>query len=320
MQRITAAIFVALAFVFAAQAQTYPVRPIRLVVPFAPGGSSEIVGRSVAAEMSKILGQQVYVENKPGAAGNIAMAEVAKAEPDGYTLILGHIGTLAVNPYMFDKLPYDANRDFIAVSLLAIVPSLFVVNSSVPAKDLNEFVKLAQASPGKLTYGSAGNGSAGHLAFEYLKLETKIDVLHIPYRGTGPQLTDLLGGRLDASAAGTPPLLPHIKTGKLRAIAVGTPQRIAALPDVRTVAEQGYPGFETSQWYGLMAPAKTPDAIVKRLANAAAQSAKSPAVLELFAQDNAVAVGSTPAEFASYIKKEQARWKEVVDKAHIRAE
>jgi tripartite-type tricarboxylate transporter receptor subunit TctC len=320
MQRITAAIFVALAFVFAAQAQTYPVRPIRFVVPFAPGGSSEIVGRSVAAEMSKILGQQVYVENKPGAAGNIAMAEVAKAEPDGYTLIMGHIGTLAVNPYMFDKLPYDADRDFIAVSLLAIVPSLFVVNASVPAKDLKEFVKLAQASPGKLTYGSAGNGSAGHLAFEYLKLEAKIDVLHIPYRGTGPQLTDLLGGRLDASAAGAPPLLPHIKTGKLRAIAVGTPRRIAALPDVPTVAEQGYPGFETSQWYGLMVPAKTPDAIVKRLADAAAQSAKSPAVLELFAQDNAVAVGSTPAEFASYIRKEQARWKEVVDKAHIRAE
>jgi len=320
MQRILAAILVALAFVFAAQAQTYPVRPIRFVVPFAPGGSSEIVGRSIAAEMSKILGQQVYVENKPGAAGNIAMAEVAKAEPDGYTLIMGHIGTLAVNPYMFDKLPYDADRDFIPVSLLAIVPSLFVVNATLPAKDLKEFVKLAQASPGKLTYGSAGNGSAGHLAFEYLKLATKIDVLHIPYRGTGPQLTDLLGGRLDASAAGAPPLLPHIKTGKLRAIAVGTPQRIAALPDVPTVAEQGYPGFETSQWYGLMVPAKTPDAIVKRLADAAAQSAKSPAVLELFAQDNAVAVGSTPAEFASYIRKEQARWKDVVERAHIRAE
>jgi len=320
MKRIAAAVIVALAFVFAAHAQTYPVRPIRFVVPFAPGGSSEIVGRSVAAEMSKILGQQVYVENKPGAAGNIAMAEVAKAEPDGYTLILGHIGTLAVNPYMFEKLPYDPDRDFIAVSLLAIVPSLFVVNASVPARDLKEFVKLAQASPGKLTYGSAGNGSAGHLAFEYLKLEAKIDVLHIPYRGTGPQLTDLLGGRLDASAAGAPPLLPHIKTGKLRAIAVGTPQRIAALPDVPTVAEQGYPGFETSQWYGLMVPAKTPDAIVKRLAGAAAQAAKSPAVLELFAQDNAVAVGSTPAEFAAYIRKEQARWKEVVERARIRAE
>jgi tripartite-type tricarboxylate transporter receptor subunit TctC len=289
-------------------------------VPFAPGGSSEIVGRSVAAEMSKILGQQVYVENKPGAAGNIAMAEVAKADPDGYTMIVGHIGTLAVNPYMFDKLPYDPDRDFIAVSLLAIVPSLFVVNASVPAKDLKEFVKLAQANPGKLSYGSAGNGSAGHLAFEYLKLEAKIDVLHVPYRGTGPALTDLLGGRLDASAAGAPPLLPHIKTGKLRAIAVGTTQRIAALPDVPTVAEQGYPGFETSQWYGLMVPAKTPDAIVKRLADAAAQAAKSAAVLELFAQDNAVAVGSTPAEFATYIRKEQARWKQVVERAHIRAE
>ena len=320
MKRIAATVIVALAFVLAAHAQTYPVRPIRLVVPFAPGGSSEIVARSVAAEMSQILGQQVYVENKAGAAGNLAMAEVAKAEPDGYTLILGHIGTLAVNPYMFDKLPYDPDRDFIAVSLLAIVPSLFVVNASVPAKDLKEFVKLAQASPGKLTYGSAGNGSAGHLAFEYLKLETKIDLLHIPYKGTGPQLTDLLGGRIDAAAAGAPPLLPHIKGGKLRAIAVGTPQRIAALPDVPTVAEQGYPGFETSQWYGLMVPAKTPDAIVKRLADAAAQSAKRPAVHERFAQDNAVAVGSTPAEFASYIKREQARWKEVVDKAHIRAE
>jgi tripartite-type tricarboxylate transporter receptor subunit TctC len=261
-----------------ANAQTFPTRPVSIIVTSAAGGAADATARAVAGQLAKSWNQQVIVENKPGAAGNIAMAEVAKAEPDGYTLIMGHIGTLAVNPYMFDKLPYDADRDFIPVSLLAIVPSLFVVNASVPAKDLKEFVKLAQASPGKLTYGSAGNGSAGHLAFEYLKLATKIDVLHIPYRGTGPQLTDLLGGRLDASAAGAPPLLPHIKTGKLRAIAVGTPQRIAALPDVPTVAEQGYPGFETSQWYGLMVPAKTPDAIVKRLADAAAQSAKSPAV------------------------------------------
>jgi len=319
MKRIAAAV-VALVFAFAAHAQTYPTKTIRFVVPFAPGGSSEIVARAVAAELSKSLGQQVYVENKPGGAGNIAMAEVAKAEPDGYTLILGHIGTLAVNPYMFDKLQYDADKDFIAVSLLAIVPSLFVVNANVPAKDLKEFVKLAQASPGKITYGSAGNGSAGHLAFEYLKLETKTDMLHIPYRGTGPQLVDLLGGRLDAAAAGAPPLLPHIKAGKIRAIAVGTPQRIAALPDVPTVAEQGYPGFETSQWYGLMVPAKTPDAIVKRLADAAAQAAKSPAVLERFETDNAIAVGSTSAEFAAYIKKEQARWKEVVEKAKIKPE
>jgi tripartite-type tricarboxylate transporter receptor subunit TctC len=322
MKRIAAAALLVLGFglAFAANAQTYPVKPIRFVVPFAPGGSSEIVARSIAAEMSKLLGQQVFVENKPGGAGNVAMGEVAKADPDGYTLILGHIGTLAVNPYMFEKLPYDANKDFVPISLLAIVPSVFVVNASVPAKDLKEFVKLAKDNPGKITYGSAGNGSAGHLAFEYLKLAAQIDLLHIPYKGTGPQLTDLLGGRLDAAAAGAPPLLPHIKGGKLRAIAVGTPQRIAALPDVATVAEQGYPGFETSQWYGLMAPAKTPEAIVKRLADAAAQAAKSPAVIERFAADNAVAVGSTPAEFTAYIRKEQARWKEVVEKAKIRPE
>jgi tripartite-type tricarboxylate transporter receptor subunit TctC len=319
MKRIAAAV-VALVFAFAAHAQTYPTKTIRFVVPFAPGGSSEIVARAVAAELSKSLGQQVYVENKPGGAGNIAMAEVAKAEPDGYTLILGHIGTLAVNPYMFDKLQYDADKDFIAVSLLAIVPSLFVVNANVPAKDLKEFVKLAQASPGKITYGSAGNGSAGHLAFEYLKLETKTDLLHIPYRGTGPQLVDLLGGRLDAAAAGAPPLLRTSRPA--RSARSPSARRSASLRCLTSppVAEQGYPGFETSQWYGLMVPAKTPDAIVKRLADAAAQAAKSPAVLERFETDNAIAVGSTAAEFAAYIKKEQARWKEVVEKAKIKPE
>ena len=318
MQRSAFAI-AALLLACAAQAQ-YPAKPIRLVVPFAPGGSSEIVARSVANEMSKTLGQTMIVENKPGGAGNVAMQEVARAEPDGYTLILGHIGTLAVNPFMFAKLPYDANRDFMPVSLLAKVPSLFVVNAGVPAKDLREFVQLAHAKPGTLSYGSAGNGSAGHLAMEYLKLATKMDLLHVPYKGTGPQLTDLIAGRTDASSAGTPPLLPHIKSGKLRAIAVGTPQRIAALPDVPTVAEQGYPGFETSQWYGLMAPAKTPDAIVKRLTDEAARAARSPAVQERFAHDSAIAVGSTAKEFADFIAVEQARWKEVVQKAGIKAE
>src|SRR5437762_2334877 len=303
-----------------AQGQTYPSKPIRLIVPFAPGGSSEFVARTVSAEMAKALGQQFVVENKPGGGGNIAMEEVARADPDGYTLIIGHVGTLAMNPYLFEKLPYDANRDFRPISLFAKVPTIFVVHESVAAKNLREFVALAKKEPGKLNYGSAGNGSAGHLAIEYLKLVSGMDIQHVPYKGTGPNLIDLVAGRTQATSAGTPPLMPHVKSGKLRVSAVGTPQRLASLPDVPTVAEQGYPGFETSQWYGLMAPAKTPDAIVKRLADAAAQSAKSPAVLELFAQDNAVAVGSTPAEFASYIKKEQARWKEVVDKAHIRAE
>jgi len=303
-----------------AQAQTYPTKPVKLLVPFAPGGTSEVVARLVAAEMSKGLGQQMIVENKAGGAGNIAMQEAARAEPDGYTLILGHFGTLAVNPYLFAKLPYDVDKDFAPISLLAKVPNIFVVNSNVPAKNLKEFVALAKAQPGKLTYGSAGNGSAGHLAFEYLKLVAGIDVVHVPYKGTGPQITDLIGGRTDASSAGTPPLLPHIKSGKVRAIAVGTPQPLPSLPGVGTVAEQGYKGFESTQWYGLMAPAKTPQPVIKRLADEAAKATKAPAVKERFAADDAVAFGSTPAEFAAFIKAEQARWSEVVRKAKLKAD
>jgi tripartite-type tricarboxylate transporter receptor subunit TctC len=317
--RIVAALVLA-ASAAAAPAQQFPTKPIRLVVPFAPGGSSSIVARSVAHEMEAKLGQPIVIDNKPGGAGNVAMQEVARAEPDGYTLIIGHIGTLAVNPYMFTSLPFDTNRDFAPVSLLAKVPNIFVVNADVPAKNLKEFAALAQSKPGQLYYGSAGNGSAGHLAFEYLKLVMKIDVVHVPYKGTGPLLTDLLAERTQAASAGTPPLLPHIKSGKLRAIAVGTPVRIAALSEVPTVAEQGYPGFETSQWYGLMAPAKTPQAIVDRLAAEAAAAVKRPMVQERFAVDSALGVGSTPEEFGKFIKEEQARWSEVVRKAGIKAD
>ena len=303
----------------AVYAQTYPSKPIRLIVPFAPGGSSSIIARAFSSEMSATLGQSIVVENRPGAAGNIAMEEVARAEPDGYTLIIGHIGTLAVNPFMFEKLPFDTNRDFRAVSLLAKVPTIFVVHESVPAKNLREFVELAKKEPGKLNYGSAGNGSAGHLAIEYLKLVSGMEIQHVPYKGTGPNLIDLVAGRTQFSAAGTPPFLPHVKAGKLRVVAVGATQRLPILPDVATVAEQGYPGFETSQWYGLNAPAKTPDAIVNRLAAEAAKAAKSPAVRKQLEPDAAEPVGSTPQEYAQYIAQEQARWKEVVLKAHIKA-
>jgi len=303
-----------------ALAQAYPSKPIRLVVPFAPGGSSSIVARAFSAEMSKGLGQQFVVENKPGGGGNIAMEEVARADPDGYTLIIGHVGTLAMNPYMFEKLPYDASKDFRPVSLFAKVPTIFVVHESVPAKNLGEFVALAKKEPGKLNYGSAGNGSAGHLAIEYLKLVTHIDIQHVPYKGTGPNLIDLVAGRTQFSAAGTPPLMPHVKAGKLRVVAVGTTRRLGVLPDVGTVAEQGYPGFETSQWYGLIGPAKLPDAIVNRLASESAKAAKSAALEKQLEPDSAEAVGSTPKEFADFIAKEQARWKEVVQKAHVKVE
>jgi len=313
-------LFVVALFASPAFAQDYPNKPIRLLVPFAPGGSSSIVARLYAEEMSKGLGQQFIIENKGGGGGNIAMQEAAGAEPDGYTLIIGHIGSLAVNPYIYDKLPYDVDRDFAPVSLLAIVPAIFVVYHEVPAKDLRELVALAKKKPGELFYGSAGNGSAGHLAMEYLKQTAGIDLKHVPYKGTGPNVTDLIAGRTQVASAGTPPLMPHVKSGKLRVIAVGSAKRLASLPQVQTVAEQGYPGFETSQWYGLNAPAKTPPAVIRRLAQEAAKAAKTQLVAQRLAVDDAEPVGSTPEEYAAFIKREQARWSKVVRAAHIKAD
>ena len=312
-------LFIALVSFFSgASSQTYPSKPIRLVVPFAPGGSSTIVARSIATEMEKALGQSIVIENKGGGGGNPAMLDVARADPDGYTLLITHIGSLALNPFLYSNLPFDVNRDFAHVSLLAKVPNIFVVHESVAAKDAREFVALAKKEPGKMYYGSAGNGSAGHLAMEYFKLVSGIQIQHVPYKGTGPNLVDLVAGRTHATSAGTPPLMPHVKAGKLRVIGVGTPQRLPTLAEVPTIAEQGYPGFETSQWYGLSAPAKTPAAIVKRLSDEAAKAAKSAAVAERFKADDAEAIGSTPQEYTDFVTKEQARWKDVIQRSGVK--
>ncbi|MGY8524353.1 Bug family tripartite tricarboxylate transporter substrate binding protein [Paracidovorax citrulli] len=300
-----------------ARAQAWPAKPIRFVVPFAPGGSSEIVARSLAAEMTSILGVSVFVENKPGGAGNVAMGEVARAD-DQHTIILGHIGTLAVNPYIFGKLPYDANKDFTPVSLSAKVPSLYVVHPDVPAKNLKEFVALARSKPGKMNYGSAGNGSAGHLAFEYLKAVSGTFILHVPYRGSGPQINDLLSGRLEAAAVGAPAILPFIKAGKLRCIATGSAERIAQLPEVATVAEQGYPGFEMTQWYGVLAPSTMAAPALEKLGAASAKAIRTPSATQRLTNDAAIIVGSSPAEFADFIAKEQQRWKPIIAKAGIK--
>ena len=302
-----------------AQAQAWPSKPLRLVVPFAPGGSSEIVARAVAGEMAKSIGQNVFVDNKPGAAGNIAMQEVANST-DEHTLILGHIGTLAVNPYIFAKLPYDAAKDFAPITLVSKVPSLYVVHPDLPVNNLKEFVAYAKSKPGQLNYGSAGNGSAGHLAFEYLKMVTDIFMVHVPYRGTGPMLTDLLSGRLQASAVGAPALLQFIKAGKLRCIATGTTTRLPQLPDVPTVAEQGYTGFEMTQWYGLLAPSKWPKDHIAKLEAEAVKATRSAAVRDKLSADTALAVGNTAAEFDAFIKAEQARWKPVIARAQIKPE
>ena len=300
-------------------ADNWPSKPLRLVVPFEPVGSSEIVARAVAGEMAKTIGKNVFVENKPGGAGNIAMQEVANAS-DEHTLILGHIGTLAVNPFIFPKLNYDPIKDFAPITLLSKVPSLYVVHPDLPIKNLKEFVAYAKARPGQLNYGSAGNGSAGHLAFEYLKMATETFVLHVPYRGTGPMLTDLLAGRLQAAAVGAPALLQFIKAGKLRCIATGTTTRLPQLPDVPTVAEQGYKGFEMTQWYGLMAPSRMPKAHLDKLEQEAIKATRGKVVTDKLSQDTALAIGNTSADFTKFIQQEQARWKPVIARAQIRPE
>ena len=304
----------------AARAQAaWPSKPVRLVVPFAPGGSSEIVARAVAAEMAKTLGQNVFVENKPGAAGNIAMQEVANST-DEHTIILGHIGTLAVNPYIFPKLPYDAHRDFAPITLVSKVPSLYVVHPDLPVKNIKEFVALAKAKPGQLNYGSAGNGSAGHLAMEYLKMVSNTFMLHVPYRGTGPMLTDLMAGRLQAASVGAPALLSFIKAGKLRCIGTGTAQRLPQLADVPTVAEQGFAGFEMTQWYGLLAPRKWAPAHLAKLEAEAVKATRGALVKDKLAQETALAVGNSSAEFAQFIATEQKRWSQVIARAQIKPE
>jgi tripartite-type tricarboxylate transporter receptor subunit TctC len=300
------------------KAQAFPNKPIRIIVPFAPGGTSSVVARSVADELTRSLGQSVVIDNKAGGGGVSAMSEAKAATPDGHTLIVSHIGTMAVNPFMLKNQPYDVNKDFAPITLLAKVPNVFVLHPDVPAQNFKEFVAYVKKNPGRLNYGSAGNASAGHLAIEYLKMVTGTFITHIPYRGTGPMLTDLLAGRTQMNSAGTPALLPHIKAGKLRPIAVGTDKRIAALPDVPTVQEMGFKGFETTQWYGLHAPANVPPAILQRLQEECAKAMKSKNVQERFSADNAEPGGGPASEYAAFIASEQKIWKNIVERTGMK--
>jgi tripartite-type tricarboxylate transporter receptor subunit TctC len=312
-------IIIALALIVSSSAYAaYPEKSIRLVVPFATGGTSEIIARSIAISLSAQLGQSVYVENKPGAAGNIAMEEVKRAAPDGYTIILGHVGTLAANPALFgSKLPYDPNKDFAPITLVAKVPNVIAVGKSSSIRSLADLVNQAKKSPNKINYGSAGNGSAGHLAMEYFASEAGIDLMHVPYKGSGPMLTDLIGGLTQATFNGLPSLIGQIKGGALIPLAVGSATRSPSLPNVPTIAESGYKGFETSQWYGIMAPAKTPKEIIDRLQKEIAIALKSKEGTKRMVEDGATLVGNTPEEFAKFIRLEQTRWGTVISKAKI---
>ena len=318
----TAIICSALGLIQPVQAQpaVYPSKPIRLVVPFTPGGSTDILARAIGQELTRAWGQSVVVDNVPGAGGAIGADKVAKAPADGYTLLMGHIGTLAVNPSLYPKLPYNPVKDFDPVAWVARVPNVLVVNPAVPVKTLKDLVALAKARPGQLNYGSGGPGSAANRATEYFKLQTGTSLLHSPYRGTAPAVTDLMGGQIQLLFTGAPAVIGQLKNGQLRALAVSSPQRLDALPDVPTVAESGYPGFEADQWYGVVAPSGTPDAIIRRLNEQINLALKSAELKNRLAAEGAVATPGTPEAFGKLIVTEIARWKPVISSCRVKAD
>jgi tripartite-type tricarboxylate transporter receptor subunit TctC len=293
-------------------------KPIRLIVPFTPGGSTDILARAIAPKLALALGQTVLIENRPGAGGSLGATEAAKADPDGQTLLMGHIGTLAVNPAIYARLAYDPLKSFVPVAWVARVPNVLVVPANSPAKSFKQFIELARARPGQLSFSSGGNGSAAHITFEFLKLRCKIFMLHIPYRGTAPSVTDLIGGQVDATFTGAPAVLPHVRSGRLRALAVSSAQRIPTLPEVPTVAESGYAGFEADQWYGVVAPAGTPAASVARLNAEINKSLALADVAQQLAVEGAVPTPTTPQAFGALIARELPRWAEVVKAGNVK--
>jgi len=302
----------------AVHAQSWPAKPIHLVVPFTPGGSSDILGRAIAQKLQEAWGQPVVIDNVPGAGGSLGADRVAKAAPDGYTLLMGHIGNLAVAPAIYPKLPYDPLRHFTPVAWVANVPNVLAVHPSVPAQTLPELIALAKARPGQLNYGTGGNGSAAHLATEYLKMESRTFMVHVPYRGTAPAVTDLIAGQIQLVFTGGPAVIPFVKSGQLRALAVSSRKRLEALPNVPTVAESGYKDFEADQWYGVVAPAGTPRDIVLKL-NAQINQALASAELKTRLQtEGAIAMPATPEVFGGLIAREIARWKPVVQAGNIK--
>jgi tripartite-type tricarboxylate transporter receptor subunit TctC len=291
---------------------SYPMKPVRLIVPFPPGGSTDIVGRVAAQSLSELWGQQVTVDNRGGASGQIGVELAAQAPPDGYTLVIGHIGTFGVNPSLFPKLRYDAIRDFAPISLIARVPNMLAVHPSLPVKTVKQLVDMARQRPGTLNYGSSGSGSNPFLCVEYFKMLTRTDIVHVAYKGTGPMLTDLIAGHISLTINGVPPLLPHVKSKRLNAIAVASDKRLSLLPDLPTIRESGVPEYEVTQWYGMLAPANTPRVLVNRI-NADIQAFLArPDTSARMSGEGAIPSGSSPEEFGALIRTEIERWAKVV--------
>ncbi len=313
----TAALALSLIGVSAGAQTPWPTKPVKILVPFTPGGTTDILARAVAPELSKAFGQQFVVENKGGAGGNLGTEIVAKSPGDGYTLLMGTVGTHGINKALYPKLPYDPFKDFAPITLVAGVPNVMVVNVDKAAankiNNVNDFIKYAKANPGKLNMASSGNGTSIHLAGELFKSKTGIFMAHIPYRGSGPALLDLAAGNMDVMFDNLPSAMQLIKGGKIKALAVTSAQRSAALPDVPTVEEAaGLKGFEASSWFGLLAPAGTPPDVVSRIQQEVAKSLATPAMKERLATLGAIPSGNTPAQFTALIDSEHKKWAEVV--------
>ena len=295
-------------------ASSFPNQPIRMVVPYPPGGPTDITARVVAAEMSKTIGQNIVIDNRPGASGMIGSEMVTKATPDGYTL-LANASIHVINPSVYPHMRFDAIKDFTPITQLAQVPLVLVVPANSPIKSVKDLVEYAKANPGKVNFGSAGSASAQHLAGESFKIAAGIQMQHIPYKGSAPALTDLAGGQLQLMFDSMPSATPMINSGKLRAIAVTTTTRAKARPDLPTIAESGFPGFDISTWYAYWAPKGTPADVVEKLAASAAQALKNPEVIAKYEAMGAEPVGSTPAQFAAYVESEAKKWSEIVKKS-----
>jgi tripartite-type tricarboxylate transporter receptor subunit TctC len=318
--RVAVGIIAILILAGPARAQDYPTKPIHLVVPFAAGGATDVLARLVGERLTASLGQQVVVDNRPGAGGNIGSDLVARAEPDGYTILMGAVGTHAINPSLYPKMPYDPVKDFAPVTLVASVPNVLVVNPEVPAKSVQELIDLAKAKPGELNFASSGNGTSIHLSGELFKAMTGTDIVHVPYKGSGPAVTDLLGGQVQMMFDNMPSSLPHVKAGKLRALGVTSAKRSPALPEVPTIAEAGVPSYDATSWFGILAPAGTSEPVVTRLQGAIVQALGEPEMRQRMADLGAEPVGDTPAEFGQFIAAEIAKWAKVVNDAGVKLE
>ena len=304
----------------AATAQNYPTKPIRFIVPFAPGGGTDLLGRTIAQKLNEAWGQPVVVDNRAGGGGNIGTDMVAKSPPDGYTLLMGYVGNLAINPFLFRSLPYDSMKDFAPITLAATAPNVLVSHPSVAVKSVKDLVSLAKAKPGGLNYASAGNGTVGHMVAELFKTVTDTNIVHIPYKGNGPAIADMLGGQVQLMFSAPGAVLHHIKSGKLRALATASPKRVAGLEEIPTFAEAGYSAVEASAWYGVLAPANTPQPIVTRLHGELVRILQLPDVKERFAVSGYDAVSCTPQEFAKLIKGDLTKWQKVVKASGARVD